>query len=64
MKVYYVWSESWDYDEFDSFVVVAETAERAVDLVKDNFTENQGKLYAEEVKLKEEEVVLGSFNAG
>lgn len=64
LKVYLVESEDWDYNNYDSFVVVAENEEKAIELVKDSFKEDQGALTAKEVSLQEECVVLGSFNAG
>ena len=64
LKVYLVESEDWDYNNYDSFVVVAENEEKAIELVKDSFKEDQGALTAKEVGLQEESVVLGSFNAG
>ena len=64
LKVYLVESEDWDYNNYDSFVVVAENEEKAIELVKDDFKEDQGALTAKEVSLQEEGVVLGSFNAG
>lgn len=64
LKVYLVESEDWDYNNYDSFVVVAENEEKAIELVKDDFKEDQGTLTAKEISLQEESVVLGSFNAG
>ena len=65
MKVYSVWTDKWDYDDYDAFVVVAENADRALEMVKQNFEEYQlPYVYVDEVDLTTEQVVLGSFNAG
>lgn len=64
LKVYLVESENWGYDDYDSFVVIAENEQKAIELVKDSFKADQGILTTKEISLQEECVVLGSFNAG
>lgn len=61
-KVYLVDCEDWGADEYDSFVVIADNEENAIELVKDKFNETQGKLFAHEILLDEEKVLLGSFH--
>ena len=65
MKVYYVGTDDWDYDEYDAFAVVAENEDRALEIAKKLFHEHQWDgIYIEEEDLTEEHIVLGSFNAG
>lgn len=65
MKVYSVWSDRWDYDEYDEFVVVAKDEESALAMVRGSFQEYQLLyIHIEEVDLTTEHVVLGSYNAG
>lgn len=70
MKVYYVYVNDWDYDDFDAIVVVAENEDRAFEIASSNyydhcyFKEHQGEIRVEEVDLTKEHVVLESFNAG
>lgn len=70
MKVYYVWVDKWDYDRYDSLVVVAENKERALEMVETGnfggcyFEEWQGEIHIEEEDLTKEHIVLESFNAG
>jgi hypothetical protein len=70
MKVYRVWADKFDYDDYDAVVVVAENEDRALEIVncahygKSYFKEWQGKIHIEEVDLTKEYVVIESFNAG
>ena len=65
MKVYSVWSDKWDYDEYDEFVVVAKDSESALEMVRGIFEEYQlAYIHVEEVDMTTEHVVVGSFNAG
>lgn len=64
MKIYTVYASTWDYDEYDAFVVVAENAARAIALVEKEFNCRQKPLEAIEVNLTKEDIILGSFNAG
>lgn len=63
-KVYLVESEEWNYDEYDSVVVIASNENEAIELSKDYFKEDQGELSAKEIKLDKSQVVLASYNAG
>lgn len=64
MKVYYVYPDDYDYDDFDGFIVVAENEYRALAMVKDKFEKHQGEIHVEEEDLTTEHIALGSFNAG
>lgn len=65
MKVYSVWTDRWDYDEYDEFIVVANNEDSALTMVIGIFEEHQRPyIHIEEVDLTIEHVVLGSFNAG
>lgn len=70
MKTYLVWVEKYDYDEYNSVVVVAESKDRALEMIKNKcygggyFTERQGEIYIKEVNLNTEHIVLASYNAG
>ena len=69
MKVYYVYPDRCDYDQFDGLVIVAENEERVLVMVENGyyygyFNKNQGKIHIEEVDLTSEHIVLESFNAG
>ena len=65
MNVYYVWTDKWDWDEYDGFVVVAKDEENALAMVIGSFSERQrDSIHIEEVDLTTEHMVLGSFNAG
>lgn len=70
MKVYYVYVNDWDYDDFDALVVVAENEDRALEIVNSGywdgcyFKEYQGEIHIEEVDLTKEYVVITSYNAG
>ena len=67
MNIYYIVFTWCDYDEYDSFVVIAEDEDKAVEMIKDNIP------YGESIKSiscigvsnsSVSETVLGSFNAG
>ena len=65
MKVYRVWTDKWDYDEYDEFIVVAKDEDSAFTMVIGSFEKHQRHyIHIEEVDLTTEHVVLGSFNAG
>ena len=62
---YSVWTDKWDYDEFNGFVVVAKDEDNALEMVVGLFNEWQlDSVHVEEVDLTTEHVVLESFNAG
>lgn len=65
MRVYSVWTDKWDYDEYDEFVVVAKDEYSALEMVIGSFNEWQRDgIHIEEVDLTTEHMVIGSFNAG
>lgn len=70
MKVYHVYVDAYDWDDFDAVVVVAENKDRALAMVNSGywgdcyFKEYQGEIHIEEVDLTKEYIVLESFNAG
>ena len=65
MKVYSIWTNKWDWDEYDGFVVVAKDEENALAMVIGFFSEWQrDSIHIEEVDLTIKHIVLGSFNAG
>ena len=75
MKLFKVCWDDGDYDTYDSFVVVAESGERAREIVNQKYCEDcdygcwarrgdEGDVYFKEIRLDEEAIVLGSFNAG
>lgn len=49
MKVYHVWVDRYDYDDYDAVVIVAENEDRALEIVdhgnygRGYFRERQGK---------------------
>ena len=69
-KVYYVFPDYYDYDDFDGIVVVAENEERALEIVNTSyyngsyFKARQGEIHIEEIDLTTEHIVLASFKAG
>lgn len=65
MNVYSIWSEKWDYDEYDEVVVVAKDEDAALAMVENMFKDYQLRyIHIDEVDLTKGHVVLGSFNAG
>lgn len=70
MKLYLVEADWCDYDQYDSFVVWANSTDEALSLVRakddpttmNNFNDNVKVTEIE--KPKESGIVLGSFNAG
>lgn len=71
MKIYHVYVDDWDYDDYDAIVVVAENEDRAFEIANGSncydrcyFKEHQGEIRVEEVDLTKEHIVLESFNAG
>ena len=69
-KVYYVFPDYNDWDDFDGIVVVAENEERALEIVNTSyynssyFKAHQGEIHIEEVDVTTEHIVLTSFRAG
>lgn len=72
MKIFKVTFNEYDYDQYDSFIVVAENEEDAVKVIEEGYPRNDqysgvdwSKGYTvEEVLPIERGTVLGSFNAG
>jgi hypothetical protein len=70
MKVYLVYADDWDYDDYDSIVVVAENEDNALAMANSGyfndsfFKKHQGEIHVKEVDLTTEHIVLTSFNAG
>ena len=69
LKLYKVEAEKWDWDQYDSIVVLAESEEDAIEIGKGWFDGEdalnpQGKITAELVNMTERGVVLSSYNAG
>ena len=69
LKLYKVEAEKWDWDQYDSIVVLAESEEDAIEMGKEWFDGEdalnpQGKITAELVNMTERGVVLSSYNAG
>lgn len=71
MRVYRITADDWDYDQFDSIVVLAESEERALEIAnmkhhygQKYFADDQYPLIVEEIDMTKEQVVLSSFNAG
>ena len=71
MKIYKITFNNFDYDQYDSFIISAKTKQEAIAVIK---KEHPEKRYSdvdwkhgytiEEVKNKNTEIILGSFNAG
>jgi len=76
MKIYLVTRSECDYDEYDGFVVAANSSEEALDCVEEKHNNrkfysswpNEGVKSAKEIgytkEYKDTTVILGSFNAG
>jgi len=64
MKIFKVErTDDVDYDQYDAFVIVAESNKKAIELAKKK--EHDGKKWkTKEIKMDKEYMVLGSFNAG
>ena len=63
-KVFVVEPEDWDYDEYDGIAVAADSSQEAIEIAENFFSEDQGKLTAEEIDMTKSGVILSSFNAG
>jgi hypothetical protein len=66
MKVYTVWPDRYDYDQYDCIVVIAENEKRALEIAQNNkyFHSNQGYIHVDEEDMTQERVICESFNAG
>lgn len=65
-KLFLVEAENWDYDEYDSIIVIANSEQEAIEICDGYFLETQGEITAKEINLNTDEskVILASFNAG
>ncbi len=76
-KIYLVEVEEWDYDQYDSMVVIADNEQEAIEMCKSKdyesdfltgvgFVKEQGKITAKEIDLNtnNSQIILTSFNAG
>lgn len=65
MKVFKVWTDNFDYDEYDAVVVVADNADTAKHMAVSQYLHKwQEPIYVEKVDTEALHVVLTSFNAG
>lgn len=71
MKVYNVYPDDYDYDQYKGVVIVAENEAQVLEMLKDPpyggatyFESSQGEIHIEEVDLTKPSVILASFNAG
>lgn len=63
-KLFSVYSEECDYDQYDEVIVIADDENEALEIGKKFFEDDQGEIKTKEIKLNESGVVLASFNAG
>ena len=71
LKAYKITATNYGYDEYDSVVIVAETADRALQIAMESedgwqpcFHKDQYPLVVEELDLSKEQIVFTSYNAG
>ena len=71
MKVYYVYPDDYNYDEYTGLVIVAENERDALAMTKTGgheggsyFYKWQGEIHVEEVDLNKAHIVMESYNAG
>lgn len=67
MKIYHIVFDGCDYDEYDSFVVIAEDEKQAMELIKNLSPAGHDVESISDIGVSnksDSEVVLGSFNAG
>ena len=70
MKVYIVYPDRYDYDQYDGVVIVAKNETQVLEMLKyppykDTYFEpSQGEIHIKEVDLTKPSIVLDSFNAG
>jgi hypothetical protein len=66
MKVYSVYVDEYDYDDYYDVIVVAKNEERALEMIKTGyfghcyFKESQGEIHVEEVDLTIEHIISSS----
>jgi len=74
MKIFKIEFHKVDWDQYDSFVVIANNHVEVIDLIKNKYPDSEwrevdfsGGYKISEIKLddiKEPTIILGSFNAG
>ena len=71
LKTYKITANACGYDEYDSIAIVAESAERALQIAMESedgwqpyFCEEQYPLTVEELDLSKEQIVFTSYKAG
>lgn len=65
MKIFLIKrTDKIDYDEYDSFVVIAKNKKHAIELIKISYFIEENT-YCKEIKIgKKGKIILGSYNAG
>lgn len=63
-KLFSVYSEECDYDQYDEVIVIADDENKALEIGKDFFEDDQGEIKTKEIELNESGVVSTSYNAG
>lgn len=61
MKVYYVYSDNYDYEQYREFIVVAENEKKALELVRYKFEDDQGEIHTVEIDLTKEQILSEDF---
>ena len=63
-KLFSVYSEECDYDQYDEVIVIADNENEALEIGKDFFEDDQGEIKTKEIELNESGVVSTSYKAG
>ena len=69
-KIYYLFVDEYDYDEYDAFVIIAKKRSRAIYVLKDKkeyLSDNwNGKIHIQFIGYShlKEQIIIDSFNAG
>ena len=61
MKVYYVYPDNYDYEQYREFIIVAENEEKALELVRHKFENGQGEIHTVEIDLTKEQILSEDF---
>lgn len=61
MKIYYIYPDDYDYEQYREFVVVAENEKKALELVCHKFDNNQGEIHVGEFDLTKEQILSEYF---
>lgn len=64
MKLWKVEAYGYEYDEYDSAVVRADSKSEAMRIAKELFEKHQLPISCEEIGEGESKIILSSFNAG